>query len=94
MSYINANMDAIVRLANNIDQYESDIRKLQQDMNNQFNRLSENGKWADDKYKEYADSQISELNNQINEIYHSIENDLRPFLQDFYQRLREYQEVW
>ena len=31
---------------------------------------------------------------QMNEIYHSIENDLRPFLQDFYQRLREYQEVW
>ena len=94
MSYINANMDAIVQLADNIDQYESDIRKLQQDINNQFNQLSENGKWADDKYKEYAGSQISELNNQINEIYHSIENDLRPFLQDFYQRLREYQETW
>ena len=94
MSYINADMNAIVQLADNIDQYESDIRKLQQDINNQFNQLSANGKWADDKYKEYAGSQISELNNQINEIYHSIENDLRPFLQDFYQRLREYQETW
>ena len=94
MSYINADMNAIVQLANNIDQYESDIRKLQQDINNQFNQLSANGKWVDDKYKEYADSQISALNNQINEIYHSIGNDLRPFLQDFYQRLREYQETW
>lgn len=87
-------MDAIVRLADSIDQYESDIRKLQQDINNQFNQLSANGKWTDDKYKEYAGSQISELNNQMDEIYHSIENDLKPFLQDFYQRLREYQEVW
>lgn len=94
MSYINADMNAIVQLANNIDQYESYIRKLQQDINNQFNQLSVNGKWADDKYKEYADSQISALNNQMNEIYHSIENDLKPFLQDFYQRLREYQETW
>ena len=31
---------------------------------------------------------------QMNEIYHSLENDLRPFMQNFYQRLREYQEVW
>ena len=94
MSYINADMDAIVQLADNIDQYELDIRKLQKDINNQFNQLSANGKWTDDKYKEYSDSQISALNDQMNEIYHAIENDLKPFLQDFYQRLREYQEAW
>jgi prefoldin subunit 5 len=94
MSYINADMNAITQLASNIDQYESDIRKLQQSINDRFNQLGVNGKWSDDKYKEYSDKEISELNEQMNYLYRTIENDLRPFLQDFYQRLREYQESW
>lgn len=92
MSYINADMNAIAQLASNIDQYESDIRKLQQGINDRFNQLDVNGKWADDKYKEYSDREISGLNEQMDYLYRTIGNDLRPFLRDFYQRLREYQE--
>jgi len=94
MSYINAEMDAIIQLANNIDQYESDVKILQQNLNEYFNQLSTDGKWADEKYKTFSETQMSKLNDDINYLYQVIENDLRIFLKDFYQRLREYQECW
>ncbi len=94
MSYINADMDAIVQLANNIDQYESDVKRLQHDINERFKQLHSEGKWADDKYKTFSETQMATLNENIQYLYQVIENDLKPFLQDYYQRLREYRESW
>lgn len=94
MSYINADMDAIVHLANTLDQYESDVKRLQQDINERFKLLEAEGKWADDKYRTFADTQMEKLNEDVRYLYHVIENDLKPFLQDYYQRLRAYQESW
>ena len=94
MSHINADMDAIIQLANMIDQYESDVKILQQNLNEHFNQLSVDGKWADEKYKIFSETQMSKLNDDINYLYQVIESELRPFLKDFYQRLREYQDCW
>ena len=94
MSYIQADMDAIVRLANTIDQYESDVKKLQQDINERFKQLEAEGKWADDKHRTFSDTQMTKLNDDVRYLYHIIENELKPFLQDYYQRLRAYQESW
>ncbi|MCI5218848.1 MAG: hypothetical protein D3914_06580 [Candidatus Electrothrix sp. LOE2] len=94
MSYIHADMDAIVHLANNIDQYESDVKRLQQDINERFKQLGSEGKWSDDKYKTFSETQMAKLNDDIRYVCQVIENDLKPFLQDYYQRLRAYQESW
>ncbi|MCI5149336.1 MAG: hypothetical protein D3916_08105 [Candidatus Electrothrix sp. MAN1_4] len=94
MSYIHADMDAIVRLANTIDQYESDVKRLQQDINERFKQLEAEGKWADDKYRTFSDTQMAKLNDDIQYLHQVIENELKPFLQDYYQRLRAYQESW
>ncbi|ELY5178863.1 hypothetical protein SNE85_000725 [Vibrio cholerae] len=94
MSYINADMNAIVQLAQNLDIYQSELQRLQHLLNEQFNALNRDGHWTDHKSKEFAETQLAPLNDDIQYIFQVLDNDLKPFLSDYYQRLKAYQETW
>jgi len=94
MSYINADMNAIIQLARNLDNYQSELNLIQQTLNEQFNSLNRDGHWTDHKFKEFAETQLTPLNDDMQYIFQVLDNDLKPFLSDYYQRLKAYQETW
>ena len=91
-NYINANMPAIESLARALDTYEADVRTLQAALNQSFTQLATEGKWADVKYDDFKRIAMDYLDDQIEYIYQTLERDLRPFLNDYYQRLKIYLE--
>ena len=90
---INADMDAIVKLANYVDQYDSQLRSMIGNLNSSFSQMGSSGGWSDEKYQVFSQSQMAKLTDDIDFLLQVIDNDLRPFLAEYYRRLRDYQQV-
>jgi hypothetical protein len=93
MQYVNANMDAIIALANEIDRYQEAMRRIQNQLGQQFSQLEANGQWTDARYGEFRKSYMEPLGNELAALHNAVDNDLKPFLHDVYQKLTEYRDA-
>ena len=93
MSHINVDINVIIQLANYIDVYQGELNRLLQQMNNEFVHLQSKGHWNDDRYQLFYRTQWANLNDDMQYVFNVLDNDLKPFLSDYYQRLKSYQEI-
>jgi len=92
--YLDVDKQEIIKLGQYVDQYESDIRSLQQTLNENFERLKTENKWGDTNYQLYKETEVDVLNEEVQFIYNHMENEVRPFLAEIYRRLSDLQDSW
>lgn len=93
MSYINVDVHAITQLAIYLDEYQGELSRTLQAINEKFDELQRKGYWNDDRYQEFKSSHLSKLNDDMQYIFNELDNELKPFLADYYQRLKNYQDL-
>lgn len=93
MDHVNADMGAIIALANEIDAYQAELHRLQARLGEQFVNLAAEGHWTDARYAAFRKDAMEPLGDELGTLHALIDNDLKPFLHDVYQRLTEYRDA-
>lgn len=93
MEYVNADMGAIAALANALDTYQNDMKRLQNQLQDGFVQLWANGDWTDERFKEFHTTHMETLANELAMLHNTVDNNLKPFLRDVYQKLLTYRDA-
>lgn len=93
MQNIHADMSAIIALANELDQYQSSIHQQYSQLSTTFTQLGNEGKWADARYLEFNKQHMETLANELSALSSLVDNELKPYLRDVYQKLSTYRDA-
>lgn len=89
MAGINVDVDALVAFANKTDVFQSEVSAICAKLNTSFESLSV--QWHDQQYLNYGQVQLQPIIEHVMIMDSLLEKELKPFLADYYQRIREYQ---
>lgn len=93
MSQINADMEAIVAIANELDHFQTELVKLQNQLQSDFEGLWVNGHWTDVNFKKFHHTHMETLANDLQSVHNEVNNELKPFLHDVYYKLAAYRDI-
>lgn len=93
MEQINADMEAIVAIANELDHFQTELVKLQNQLQSEFEGLWVNESWTDVNFSKFHSMHMESLANDLQLLHREVNHELKPFLQDVYQKLAAYRDI-
>jgi hypothetical protein len=93
MEYVNADMGAIAALASELDHYQSEMKRIQNQLQDAFVQLWANGEWTDANFKAFHTHNMEAVGNELAMLHSTVDNNLKPFLRDVYQKLAAYRDA-
>lgn len=91
MATINTDLEALVGFANKTDLFQADFKTLFNRLQTNLEALSSTGQWNDHVYLTFCQKEIQPIIDNALLIDGIVDNEVKPFLSEYYQRLKNYQ---
>jgi len=91
MATINTDLEALIGFANKTDLFQADLKQLFNSLQTSLEALSSTGQWNDHVYLTFCQQKIQPIIDNAMLIDGIVENEVKPFLSEYYQRLKNYQ---
>lgn len=92
MEHINADMEAIIAIANDLDYFQAELVRLQNQLQGHFEGLWHNGDWTDVNFRKFHTTHMETLATELQLVHTEVNHELKPFLNSVYHKLVQYRD--